>query len=81
MSQTTQDLISPRQQTESEVAAQAYIDLLKNVLTRFIAQDEFAELIFNRRTWQEQVFAPLEAILATKGSSFASGCLSTQRPA
>lgn len=48
-------------------APQVYIDLLKKVLTRFIAQEEFAEIIYNRRSWQERVFAPVKALLATKG--------------
>jgi O-methyltransferase len=58
ISQCTDDLAEARQ---------AYIDLLKKILTRFIAQEEFAELVFNRRSWQEQVFAPIKSLLSVKG--------------
>ena len=56
-------------ETVSELtdAQQAYLDLLKKVLTRFIGQEEFAELIFNRRSWQEHFFRPVKSLLATKG--------------
>lgn len=52
--------------TPSEAAAAAYIDLIKKVLTRFVAQDEFAELIYNRQSWQARVFSPIKALLARK---------------
>jgi O-methyltransferase len=49
------------------VAAQAYIDLLKKILTRFIGQEEFAAIVYHKNSWQEKVFAPLKALLASKG--------------
>ena len=65
--------MNPNPQTESfrgqelEVAAQACIDLLKRILTRFIGQEEFAEIFYHKRSWQEKVFAPIKAVLNTKG--------------
>jgi O-methyltransferase len=50
-----------------EAAAQAYIDLLKKILTRFIGQEQFAEIVYHKRSWQEKVFAPVKAVLSSKG--------------
>lgn len=60
-------LPSAKPGSASPDAASAYLHLLKQVLTRFIGQEEFAPVIYNKRSWQEAVFAPLKAAMATRG--------------
>lgn len=48
-------------------AAEAYIELLKQVLTRFIGHEEYAPVIYNKGSWQEMVFAPFKALMAARG--------------
>lgn len=48
-------------------AADAYIDLLKQILTRFIGQEQFAPVIYNKRSWQEAVFAPFKSLMSARG--------------
>ena len=53
-------------QLHDELARQMYIDLLKKVLTRFIGEEGFEEVIYNKNSWQEIVSWPLRRALAIK---------------
>lgn len=59
--------ISHRPETTNDIAAELYIDLLEKVLTRFVAHEEFAEVVYHRHSWRRLVFAPIRALLAARG--------------
>ena len=37
------------------------------MLSRFIGQEQFAPVVYNKRSWQEAVFAPIKALLSSRG--------------
>jgi O-methyltransferase len=49
-----------------ELPRQMYIDLLKKVLTRFIGEEKFEEVVYNKNSWQEIVTWPFRRSLAFK---------------